>query len=206
MLACRDSGCSGGGWWCECPPRLQAQRLSSLEKSLCDKLDDIPQFLIDKDLSLDLDFCATPFVMAGDAVSDGSGGRTTVPPSVPTVGAVPSHLRSRSLRLVSMRRSAAVPTSDPPATASADTPAPAASAGAISSAVKVAPRGGSTDGVHLKRVRSSDVILDWGTPSNVDSSPHPEKRLAGGVASVVGGGAPGFEALNLLLSQVPDKP
>lgn len=210
-------------------PPPQDERIGSMEARMMAKIEELPIF-IDKDvLSLDLDQLAgTPFFpfASPDGVlgSGGSGtagdGTTTVPPPVPGAN-LGAHLRSTSLRLLSrsfwnLPASAAVA---PPAVALSAAPAPSTQAAPEATIQPPAPlrvtRVGTSGGTPKvkaeKRVRSGasmdGVMLDWGTPSHTESPAAGGERAKRHQAAAVtprGAGMDGFEALQLLLSQVPN--
>lgn len=161
-----------------------------------------------------------PTTAAPPAVAPSASNVTTVvPPTMPAASSAGQHIRSRSLRLLSKSVlssaitqgiAAAQAAAAAAATGPSTTQAPVAAPAPAPLRVPPAP---APIKVQKKRVRSADVMLDLGVPSNLDGSPVPDgaKRHHSaptpGVTPVPGlPDTQDFEALHLLLSQVPDHP
>jgi hypothetical protein len=185
-------------------------------------------------LDFDALAAATPFMCNLDGMLNETPlTTTTVPPSVPTAAGAQAAavLKSRSLRLVSrsfLTSAARALASDtapasapasapelpaaaqlaaaaqaPPATVTIHPPAPLRATRAPSGAI-AAPTS-TRAATQLKRGRSADYLLDWGTPSNANCSPHPEAGTNKRAHSAPTPSAEDYEAVHLLLlSQVPE--
>lgn len=179
---------------------VQNLRISAVENRPSNQ--DIDIILDPKDWE---DFNSTPFIFPFQSVEGGlgplggletPGGTTTVPPPMPGAAstAAAAQMRSRSIRLVSrsllQAQGGAAPAPSPapaPATAPSGTinpPAPLRS-------LRSGPR---ADPAALKRYRSEDMLT-------ITPLPDPSKRQVQSTPTVTE-----FEALHLLLSQVPDHP